>query len=252
MLKMDVEESGAGAPVLMLHGCPSTTRCFRELADVLAASGRRVLVPSLPAYGASPPLAAPYDWRRASELLEDELLARDAAELDVVGFSAGAYRALMLALSPRVRVRRIVSLAGIAGLDDAGRAAFREIASAARAGVDFRPSWLARMTGPHFSTRCKDDVDDVMAWLDCAAPEVLADELEGFAEAEDLRPRLGEIDARVIARVGALDAACPPTCSEEIVRGVRHGELEVVPACGHALLYEDRTATIASVVAALG
>jgi len=251
-MTLAMEESGKGDPVLLLHGCPSTTRCFAALADALTARGRRVLVPSLPGYGASPPLAAPYDWRRASELLEQELLGRDAAKLDVVGFSAGAYRALMLALSPRLRVARIVCLAGIAGLDEAVRGAYREIAGAARAGVDFGPSWLGRMTGPQFSERCsKDDGDDVMAWLDCTPTGVLADELEGFAAADDLRPRLGEIDARIVARVGAFDVACPPMCSEEIVKGARQGELQVVPDCGHALLYEDRAATIAAVVAAI-
>ena len=65
--------------------------------------------------------------------------------------------------------------------------------------------------------------------------------------ARDLRPALPAVRARVYARVGALDRACPPGCSDEITRLVPRAMLEIVLGCGHALLREDGPATVAAI-----
>lgn len=53
--------------------------------------------------------------------------------------------------------------------------------------------------------------------------------LAGF----DVRDRLGEIDAPVLAVAGAHDQATPPASLEQIARGVRHGELVVLDDVAH-------------------
>jgi pimeloyl-ACP methyl ester carboxylesterase len=63
----------------------------------------------------------------------------------------------------------------------------------------------------------------------------------------DLRPALPAVRARVYARVGALDRACPPGCSDEITRLVPRATLEIVLGCGHALLRDDGPATVAAI-----
>lgn len=65
--------------------------------------------------------------------------------------------------------------------------------------------------------------------------------------ARDLRPALPAVRARVYARVGALDRACPPGCSDEITRLVPRATLEIVLGCGHALLRDDGPATVAAI-----
>jgi pimeloyl-ACP methyl ester carboxylesterase len=90
---MHIREVGAGPAVLLLHGCPATTRGFEPLVKRLSP-WRRVLVVDLPGYGASPPLDGPYTLARVEDLLVGELLARGVHELSVVGHSGGAYRAL--------------------------------------------------------------------------------------------------------------------------------------------------------------
>jgi 3-oxoadipate enol-lactonase len=252
MLEIHERSSGGEHAVLLLHGCPSTTRCFEPLVSALSARWR-VLVPELPGYGKTPALPGPYSLHRVQALLEDHLLGLGVHELSVVGFSAGAYRALALAFSSRVRVRHVASIAGFAGLDDPLRAAYRRLAPAVGDGThDLRPGWLARIAGPDFAKRHPDDVEDVMAWLGCASRSVLAAELAAFAECDDLRPRLSELEIPVLARVGELDATALPDWSRDIAARAKHGKVEVVPGCGHALLYEDRDATVAAIVALLG
>ena len=136
-------------------------------------------------------------------------------------------------------------------MDDDARDAYRQFAAMVRAGLDFGSMWLDRFTAPGFSGRFPSRVEGIMAWIDAAPREVLAAELEAFGGAPDLRPRLGDIAVPVTARVGEFDVATPRTCSEDIVRGVRRGELQIVAGCGHALLDEDREATVDAVAGAI-
>jgi 3-oxoadipate enol-lactonase len=237
-----IRETGKGPAVLLLHGCPATTRGFAPIAERLSRS-KRVVVPELPGYGASPPLDGLYSLARVEERLEAELLARGIREVEVVGHSAGAYRAFALALSGRVRVHRIVSLSGIAGYGDDVRAAFRHFATMVRDGVDLRPGWRARMTGPRFDEADPSDVADVMAWTTAAPTAVLAAELDAFAEAPDLRPRLRDLAIPILARVGDADQAAPVPFSREIVDHAANATLQIVQGCGHAIFYEDREGT---------
>ena len=59
--------------------------------------------------------------------------------------------------------------------------------------------------------------------------------LAGF----DVRERLGEITAPVVAVAGAHDQVCPPELLQEIADGVRHGRLEVLPDVAHQAPAED-------------
>jgi len=50
---IEYEVSGAGRPVVLLHGFPDTGRLWRHQAPVLAAAGFQVIVPDLRGYGRS-------------------------------------------------------------------------------------------------------------------------------------------------------------------------------------------------------
>jgi 3-oxoadipate enol-lactonase len=249
--EVDLQDLGAGDPVILLHGCPSTTRHLQPLVERLSVS-RRVLVPELPGYGKSAPLKGTYTVAAVTELLERELVARGVTRAAIVGHSAGAYRAFALALSGRLVVTQIVSLAGLAGLDPELQAAFRQFAQVVREGGDLRPIWLGRMAAPGFAEKHPDDAAEVLSWMVAAPPPVVAGELEAFAAAEDLRPRLAELKIPVLLRVGEVDEATPPAFSRAIAERVKFGTLQIVPGCGHALLHEDRAATVNSVALALG
>lgn len=248
---MFIEEHGRGPAVLLLHGVVEHTRSFRPLVEALEGS-RRVLIAELPGYGRSAPFAEPYDFVRVNALLEDELLARDVRECEVVGHSAGVYRALLLALGTRVRVNALVSLGGLAGVDAPVRDAFEGMAKQLRGGLQLGPIALDLLTAPGFAERSPESARDVLASIAGASMEVAASEYEGLARAPDLRPRLGELACAVTARVGALDKATPVAWSEALVRGVSKGTLQIVEGAAHCLLQEDREATVAAILAALG
>jgi len=94
-------------PVLLLHGVPETSSCWREVAPVLSA-GRRVLAPDLPGLGGSS-YTGPYDVpsvvAELAALVEAEV---PGGRVDVVGHDWGGSLALGLAGARPELVRRLV------------------------------------------------------------------------------------------------------------------------------------------------
>src|SRR5690349_21064840 len=105
----------AAAPVLLIHGQMIDGAVWDPLVRRLSVK-RRVLVPDLPGHGRTP-LARPWTFEGVREALEAELLSRGARELDVGGYSLGAYHALALALAGHVHVRKLWLAGPVAGAD---------------------------------------------------------------------------------------------------------------------------------------
>lgn len=109
---IEVEVTGAGRPVLLLHGFPDRGRLWRHQVPALAAEGFQVLVPDLRGYGAS-------DKPTDVESYSIPFLAADIiAVLDhlgiirahVVGHDWGAALAWALASLAPERVDHLVAL----------------------------------------------------------------------------------------------------------------------------------------------
>lgn len=249
---MYVRELGKGPVVVLLHGTPSPAADWLPLAEALAPS-YRVLVPDLPGYGRTPALADP-TMERVGDALATMLAARGVGEVHAIaGYSSGAYRAFDLVLRHRIPCGLLVSLGGLVAFDDEARAARRAIAAALDRdpaylrGAEVREVMRTLMLSPSWRARHPEDEARVIGWLDLTTAAALAAELVALADARDLRPELAGVTCPVYARVGTLDVGCPPAYSEDIVRGVPHGELELVDGCGHALLIEDHDATVAAI-----
>jgi len=229
---------GSGPAVVLLHGCPSSPDDYAPLAERLARR-HRVVVPHLHGYGRSDCGPRPYSLGRAVSDLESRLLNEGITAADFVGFSGGAYKVVAIALGDRVAVSRLVLLAPAIGLDADVAQGYRDVAAAVRSGaLDARTTWLDRMASPGFATRDPTGAARVLAWLDAVPQPVVCDELVAFADADDLRPRLGSIDCPVLVCAGTADRAVPMSWSEDVVRRLSRASLERIDGAGHALLIE--------------
>ena len=247
---MHIEETGSGPALVLLHGSPSPVDLFHPVADAFAAT-HRILTPHFPGYGKTPADPAPVSLNGQLRRLEDALLARGVTECAAVGYSLGAYRALQLAASGRIRVTRAVLLGGFANFDAAAREGRLKFAAALRSGgldlAAIAPQALLAPAHVADAAMAREAVRHARATTAAA----LADEQDAVAALDDLTPALTRLRAAIVARVGEADPAIPPPFSEAICRAVPGARLEVVPGCGHALLVEDRAATLASIRAAL-
>lgn len=243
---MEILELGAGAPVVLLHGSPTPVDHMLPLARLLARA-HRVLVPAFPGYGGTPSSPGDDVLERGNAALAAALREQGIARPILVGYSLGAYRALSLALGGEVRARGVVCLAGFATLDAEARGSKVELAAAIRAGADLRDAVPAIFMSPAMVASRPDLVEDVKRWIGAAAPSTLADELDAVARCPDLLGDLRALRAPLLGRVGALDLACPPRLTEDLVAAA-DGTLEVVPGVAHAILHEDLDGTASSIL----
>jgi len=252
---MFIREYGSGHAVLLLHGSPSAPTDFDPLVQRLNTT-RHVLLPDMPGYGQSPyepGLSIP----RSVELIDETLISRGLEEVSVIGFSLGAWRALLLALDGKTHVNALVLLGGVAGLDEEGVAIMQSFAKRLRGTESLRQPYLeetmtTRMLSPESARTNPAAVAAASGWLDWPNPESLADELEAMAITMPCYDRLNTLRIPVLARVGSLDVATPANLSQLIVDAIPGAKLEIVEGKGHALLLEDTDATVASVAAFLG
>lgn len=104
-----------GPPVILLHGFPYDAHAYAEVAPVLAATGRRVIVPWLRGYGGTRLLGAAMRSGQQAALAHDLLALLDALAIPravLAGYDWGGRAACILAALWPERVAGLVSANG--------------------------------------------------------------------------------------------------------------------------------------------
>jgi 3-oxoadipate enol-lactonase len=243
---MYIFERGKGDAVVLLHGA-NPVSYFDELVAALAPS-HRVLVPHLPGWSESPPLSDGQSFEATNAALREALRQAGVRRVAIVGYSLGGHRALDLALSGAFEVSCVYLLSTFtASPSDEVRERYHQYAELARSPADLRDAVRDLYLPSAYAAAHPEVHEQVTEWVHACPRDVFARELDAVAHITDLKPRLPALAAPVVARVGELDIAAPAEWSRGVVEAVPHGRLELVPECGHVLLYEDRDATIASI-----
>lgn len=109
-----LDDDGAGPPVLLLHGFPSTRQLWSRVAPALISAGYRVLVPDLVGYGEShAPAGERLDMDHQARWLLELLDACGVARAVVVAHDVGSAAAQLLLCRAPQRVRGLVVLDGV-------------------------------------------------------------------------------------------------------------------------------------------
>ncbi len=224
----------SGPTVLLLHDSLIPAQHLERLAAALALR-RRVLLPDLPGYGGSPPVRT---LAEATSLLERELGQLFVGEaVDVVGLGLGAYRALLLALSGNLDVRRIVTVGGFAALTEDERRRCLAQADLVAAGTDLCDVVIQgalpaehRDADPGLVERCR-------AWVHDCPPATRTVELDAMSSCADLRPRMRDLRSPLLALHGLDDGLVPEHKSDELAAATARAFVEKLP-CGHLSLEE--------------
>ena len=256
------EGSGAGRPVLLLHGVPETSSIWRDVAPTLAA-GRRVLAPDLPGLGGSA-YSGGFDVPSLVRQLVALVEAEAQGPVDLVGHDWGGSLALALAGARPDLVARLVVI----------NAPYREVPLLRAAHIPFFalpavPELLFRVGGRR--------VVDAMLALGWKASTPLDEERRAEYEAaytdpEKVRAMLGYYRgvarpklkalatrsapaapprvhvAQSLVLWGALDPVLPISTGESVVRDLGASCVMVtVPGAGHFVV-EEAPSVVASVL----
>jgi len=263
-------EGGRRPPLLLLHGFFFTsTHTWKRVLDPLAVGGR-VIAFDRPAFGLSArPLPAlgddefadgddPYspEAQVAQTLALMDTLGIDGAIL--IGSSTGGVLALRVALTRPDRVRALVLIAPVLASGGA-------------------PGWLRalldtpqlRRIGPLLTRSVRDRVDEFIgdAWHDPSLVDgairdgysrgLRVDDWDrglwrhtlAYRSADELLPRLGELQLPVLVITGDDDRVVDPAESERLVGALVRADAELVTIgeCGHLPQEECPAQTLAAI-----
>ncbi len=255
-----VRVTGAGTPLLLLHGFTGTGATWEPFLPVLA--GRyRTIAPDLLGHGETDAPGDPQRYRM--ERCAADLLALldilGAARCHVVGYSMGGRVALHLALAAPERVRALVLVGASPGIADPVERAARIRQDEALADFIEREgtaAFVARWEPlPLFATQARLP-EEVRARIRAQRltqrPEGLANSLRGMGAGaqEPLVERLGELTMPCLLLAGELDDKYRGLVREMADR-IPYAETAIVPGAGHAVHVEQPEAFAAHVTAFL-
>jgi pimeloyl-ACP methyl ester carboxylesterase len=110
-VSIHVRETGAGAPLLLVHGLMTTSYSWRYVMEPLAAAGRRVIAFDLPGCGRSDkPRGARYFAPQLASFLVELVAALGVRGCDTVGNSMGGYLCMRAALLDGGVFSRLVNI----------------------------------------------------------------------------------------------------------------------------------------------
>lgn len=261
--RLAVWELGSGPAVLVVHGFPDHAIGMHGLAGAIAAAGYRAVVPALPGYAPSDPLAdGDYSMRAIANDMVALLDHLAVPRAHVVGHDWGATIAYRMGAE---HADRLLSATAISVPHDAGFAArrrvLREQQTAAYAWVlAYASSRVAIAGDPAFLTAAASDWspglhrDDWPAILDVLTRPAVAEAVTGYyrTDLEGAAGPCGLVLAPTLVIHGEDDGCTRPALFDGLDRhfAARVTTLKL-PGVGHWPHLEAPTETAAAIVAHL-
>jgi 3-oxoadipate enol-lactonase len=243
---VDVQVTGAGRPLVLLHSLLADRQSFARIVPALA---RRfsVIVPDLPGFGGSSAVEGGLDS------IADRLAAALRQLLEgqqpiLLGNGFGAFVALTMVLRHPTLAARLIVADGGAVFSEPGREAFRAMARAAAAKglAVVTDTAMRRLFAPEFQDANPDLMAERRAAFLHTDPAVFAMACDALSTL-DLRDAVAQIKLPVLVLVGAQDEATPPAMSRELSALVPGSQLRVLPGCAHVPQLQDPDAFLAAI-----
>lgn len=252
--EISYEESGAGSPLVLLHGFPLDHSMWRAQLDGLS-NRCRVIAPDLRGFGASPPTGDKVTMAQFADdvaSLLDGLAIREPVTM--CGLSMGGYIALEFWRRHRARLNALI-LCDTRAAADAPEVAQNRLVAADRVlqeGQAFltgsmTPRLLAKNTLEHRP----DVVQTLRSMMTAASRAGIAAAARGMAERADFTSDLGQIDCPVLAIVGQEDAVSPPAEMRGMADAIPDASFVDIASAGHMSPMENPTEVNTSILAFL-
>jgi pimeloyl-ACP methyl ester carboxylesterase len=224
-----------GTPLVLLHG--GLYGYIDEFGDLIQeiSRNRRVIAIATRGHGKSDIGTQAFSF----ELFADDALAVIRAEtsqrVDVLGFSDGALTSYVLAGEHPEIIRRLVAIGGPRGTRDWTGKALAEFDSSQASDVE--------KNDPQFVADRKKLMPEPGRWIEFVmrlaklegVPSIIAD------------PQIRSIEAPTLLIAGDRDPYNQTAKFLEIYHLLPHGNMMIVPGCGHLVLYREPKLTIAAV-----
>lgn len=234
-IELAYEVSGAGMPIVLLHGFPFNRTLWREQVEAFGER-YRVITVDLRGHGET---AATRDTATMEEMAADVAALLDdlgIARVVLGGLSMGGYVALAFYRLFPERVRALI-LADTRPQADTGEARLTREETAARALAEgmhtVADAMLPKLLAPSTHDERPEVVARVRRMILNTDPQGAASALRGMAVRRDQTELLREINCPALIIVGDLDRITPLADAELMHREIRGSRLEVLAGAGH-------------------
>lgn len=249
-LAHDVVPGPEGSPAVVLCNSLGSTRAMWDRNVDALTEHFTVVRHDTRGHGQSGVVPGP---ATVDDLVDDLLALLDELGLDrvhLVGLSLGGATALSLAVRAPERVDRMVVLCTAAHFPPPSAWTERAALVRAEGTGAVAEAVVERWYSPGFPATHPERVIAARQMVASTPAEGYAACCDALA-AFDLRPRLGEVTAPLLAIAGADDPATPPERLGEIADGVHEGRLLVVDDAAHLANDEQPDTVSAAIVAHL-
>lgn len=255
-LRYAVEETGAGEPLVLLHGFTGCAANWRPLLPRLAER-HRVIAIDLPGHGNSgaPGSVARYKMPRVAADLIELLTRHDATPAHWLGYSMGGRLALYMAVRQSSVVRSLTLVSATAGLANAAKRQARRAADealAARIERDGVASFVAEWERNPLFAGLAGLPEEARATLHeqrlSNSPLGLANSLRGMGAGAQpsLWSRLAAMTAPALLIAGQRDTKFV-ALNEGLAVSIPNATLRLIPDAGHVVQMEQPEAFLAAV-----
>ena len=234
-IEMAYEESGSGAPLLLLHGFALNRDMWKAQAEAL--EGRyRVLRPDMRGMGGTTHGGGPITIEMMADDMAAFLAALDVGAAAVAGFSMGGYVLLQMAIRHPLRVRAcgFISTRAAADTEEGKRARLAQMRAVIDEGMEpFAAHFLPQLFSPGYASVHPIEVEATRRVVAAQVPGHVAALIDANRRREDATPRLGEIAVPCLSFGGTGDALVPPAEMDALCGGLGDSAREMVEGAGH-------------------
>ena len=234
-IKMAYTDTGAGRPVVLIHGYPFNRSLWNEQIAALSGSFR-VIAPDLRGFGESEASDEPATMNR---MAQDIALLLDHLEIPratLGSLSMGGYVtfAFYKQFASRVRALILADTRAQADTEEAKQTRAQQAEKALAEGMNgIADAMLPKLLTPETVSKRPEIVKRVRDMMLKTKPEGAAGALRGMAEREDQTSLLSKITVPALILVGAEDAITPVADSEKMHQAIKGSRLVVLENAGH-------------------
>ena len=220
------ETSGAGEPLVLLHGGFGTVEDFASQTPELAKHFR-VVAFERPGHGHTADTTEPFSFDTMAAYTVEFIEALKVGAMNLVGWSDGAITALLVAISRRDLVKRFVS---VGGLFDTNAQSKEDL------------NWIRSLTAESF----RKSASPLVKRYEDASPDgpahfpVVVEKTKRLwlNEPNITKEELGKISAPTLVMAGDREAI-PIEHTLELFRSIKGAQLCIIPGATHFLLSEE-------------
>lgn len=235
---LDVEQTGAGRDLVLLHSLLTDRSAFDLVVPELVKTRRLTLV-NLPGYGESAPAGEDVESYadRVAGLFGALKLPR---ETDVLGNGFGGFIAVALAARHGAKFDRLIVADALASFPEPAKIPLRNLAArVAQEGMaGALDVAIQRMFPESFIAAHPGIVQERKRTLERADPACFRTACLALVRL-DLAPVLKLIRNPTLVMAGALDQTTPPALARELAAGITGATFLEIPGCGHCPQIEN-------------